>query len=93
MASSNYFIVDSLNACDAALANLMREPFVAVDAEGVHLSKTGPLTLVQIGTRESCVYLFDVKREPRLLSNGGLKHFLENENILKAKSFFNLIYK
>ncbi|PVD35370.1 hypothetical protein C0Q70_02330 [Pomacea canaliculata] len=84
MATRQPQIVNSLTDCERALQDLKREPYLAVDGEGVHLSKTGPLTLLQIGTKEGQVYLFDVLTEPRMLKTGGLKSILESDTIVKV---------
>lgn len=77
-------VVESVRACERALRRLSKEPIVAADGEGINLSRTGPLTLLQIGTASGRVYLFDILREPRMFSDGGLGEFLENESIVKV---------
>src|SRR5262249_45983467 len=47
-------------ACVRACAALLHCDRLAVDCEGVNLSRDGELTLVQIGTPAGDVYLFDV---------------------------------
>lgn len=86
MASIQVEIVDSMSKCDRVLHHLKREPYLAVDGEGVNLSKTGPLTLLQIGTKDGKVYLFDVLTERRMLDTGGLKSILESETIVKVRN-------
>ncbi|XP_025083010.1 uncharacterized protein LOC112557403 [Pomacea canaliculata] len=84
MAFSKVDIVNTMEKCDRALQGLKRESYLAVDGEGVNLSKTGPLTLLQVGTKDGEVYLFDVFTEPRILKTGGLKAILESETIVKV---------
>jgi exonuclease 3'-5' domain-containing protein 1 len=43
----------------AALAAIAASPVVAIDAEGVQMSRTGQLTLLQVAT-DSSVFLFDI---------------------------------
>ena len=64
---TSYKIVDSVSSCERAVKRLELEEFISVDSEGVNLSRTGPLTLLQIGTARHRVYLFDVMREPGCL--------------------------
>nr|KAG5692079.1 hypothetical protein BaRGS_021511 [Batillaria attramentaria] len=77
-------VVDSIRACHRAVQILQNEEVVAADAEGVHMSRTGPMTLLQIGTVKGHVYLFDVKQEPRIFRDEGLKGFLESESVVKV---------
>ncbi|PVD35371.1 hypothetical protein C0Q70_02331 [Pomacea canaliculata] len=84
MAFSKVKIVNTMKKCDRALQELRNEDFLAVDDKGVNLSKTGPLTLLQVGTKDGKVYLFDVLTEPRILKTGGLKAILESETIVKV---------
>lgn len=86
MASQKCIIVDSLPACKSAVRDLEREHVVAIDAEGINLSLTGPLTLLQIGTTSQNVYLFDVQSERQMFEHGGLKAFLAKESIVKVYS-------
>ncbi|XP_013794505.1 uncharacterized protein LOC106478500 [Limulus polyphemus] len=57
---------------------------VAVDVEGVNLGPSGPLTLVQLGTMDKKVYIFDLLSSPQLMVEGGLKELLQSENIFKV---------
>lgn len=78
-------VVKSVSQCKQAVERLEREQYIAADAEGVHMSKTGPLTLLQIGSVNGQVYLFDVKQESRRMFNeGGLKRLLESESVVKV---------
>ena len=76
--------VETVSGSQAAVQKLERESYVAVDSEGVHLSRTGPLTLLQIGTASGRVFLFDVMREPRMFKDGGLQRLLEGESVVKV---------
>jgi len=61
---------------------------VAVDCEGVNLSGSGPITLIQVATMPTNsysypkIYIFDVLFNPEFLSNG-LKRLLESDQVLK----------
>lgn len=81
-------IIDKRSTCEDVLQDLEREPYLAVNAQGVNLSKTGPVTLLQIGTKDGQVYLFDVHTEPMILQEGGLKSILESDSIVKVRKVF-----
>ena len=42
------------------MADIMQYDVIAVDCEGVNLSREGELCLVQVGLGEKRVYLFDI---------------------------------
>lgn len=92
-ASMPYNLVQSVGRCKRYIDELKRRalqnpPLVlAMDCEGVHLGKEGPLTLVQLGTAEGDVFIFDVLATPNkedMFQSGGLKGLLEDKNILKV---------
>lgn len=60
------------------------EPVViSVDCEGINLGLKGELTLVEIGTVRGEAFIFDVLQCPNIVTEGGLKSLLENENVIK----------
>lgn len=62
----------------------MAFPVVAVDCEGVNLSREGKLCLIQIATPKK-VYLFDIlKGGDRLFFDKGLRYLLESNKIVKV---------
>jgi exonuclease 3'-5' domain-containing protein 1 len=66
------------------VAELTKLEVIAVDCEGVNLSREGELCLVQIGT-ESKVYLVDVLEHGRaLFEEGGLRALLESTKVRKV---------
>lgn len=66
------------------VAELSKLEVIAVDCEGVNLSREGELCLVQIGT-ESKVYLVDVLEHGRaLFEEGGLRALLESAKVRKV---------
>ncbi|XP_067659565.1 uncharacterized protein [Haliotis asinina] len=77
-------VVDNVDDCVKAVDDLLKEPVVAVNCEGIHLGKKGPLTLLQVAKRDGFVYLFNVFVEPKVFNEGRLKTFLENKDITKV---------
>jgi hypothetical protein len=76
-------IITSARACTKAIQEILQHPIVALDCEGVNLSKRGKLCLIQIATPKR-VYLFDVvKGGDKLFFDKGLRLVLENRKILK----------
>lgn len=60
------------------------EPVViSVDCEGINLGLRGELTLVEIGTVRGEAFIFDVLQCPDIVTEGGLKSLLENDNVIK----------
>lgn len=77
-------LITSTKACIKAVQEIMAFPIVAVDCEGVSLSKEGKLCLIQIATPKK-VYLFDVlKGGDRLFFDRGLRYLLESTKIIKV---------
>lgn len=77
-------LITSTKACIKAIQEIMAFPVVAVDCEGVNLSKEGKLCLIQIATPKK-VYLFDVlKGGDRLFFDRGLRYLLESTKIIKV---------
>jgi len=77
-------LITSTKACIKAVQEIMAFPVVAVDCEGVSLSKEGKLCLIQIATPKK-VYLFDVlKGGDRLFFDRGLRYLLESNKIVKV---------
>lgn len=79
--AATVFIEDS-GAVDAAVKELMKSSRVAVDCEGVALSRTGRLTLMQVAS-ETAVYIFDVAVGGRSLFDAGLRLLLESPKCIK----------
>ncbi|KAL3859216.1 hypothetical protein ACJMK2_009445 [Sinanodonta woodiana] len=76
-------------ACRSAIRRLEQEKVIAVDCEGVHLGTKGPLTLMQIGTINGDVYLFDVMKNEKeqdksFFKDTGLDNVLSSPNIVKV---------
>ncbi|XP_071817611.1 uncharacterized protein [Apostichopus japonicus] len=86
-------VIEDVESCKREVARLQRrggegrQLILAIDCEGVNLGKEGPLTLLQIGTEEGEVFVFDVLATPGpkdMFIGGGLKALLENPNIRKV---------
>ncbi|PIK52698.1 putative exosome component 10-like [Apostichopus japonicus] len=86
-------VIEDVESCKREVARLQRRAregrqlILAIDCEGVNLGKEGPLTLIQIGTEEGEVFVFDVLATPDpkdMFIGGGLKVLLENPNIRKV---------
>ena len=83
--SSQPEIVTSTRRCQQITRDVLstRKP-VAVDIEGVRLSATGQLTLLQMVTSRGESYIFDVLENRDLICNGGIKEVMESEEIVKV---------
>ncbi|XP_015114166.1 egalitarian protein homolog [Diachasma alloeum] len=55
---------------------------VSFDCEGINVGAKGQLTLVQIGTAQGHVYIFDLFTSPNLIT--GLRKLLESPNVVKV---------
>lgn len=83
--------IDSVAACRAAVTVLSVHPRIAVDCEGVGLSRTGRLCLMQIASPDH-VYIFDIIGKDlndmaygiSLFEQGGLRELLENTSVHKV---------
>lgn len=83
--------INSLAACRAAVNALRFHSRIAVDCEGVALSRTGRLCLLQMASPDN-IYIIDLvssnDSDPdyahALFHEGGLKGLLEGENICKV---------
>ncbi|KAK3609998.1 hypothetical protein CHS0354_032343 [Potamilus streckersoni] len=76
-------------ACKSVVRKLQQENVIAVDCEGVHLGTKGPLTLIQIGTINGDVYLFDVMKDEKeqdksFFKDTGLEKVLSSPKIVKV---------
>ncbi|CAG2215983.1 EGL [Mytilus edulis] len=85
MASNpNVEIVTEADRCLQIVERLSEFDFIALDAEGINLGKDGPLTLLQIGTVDDKVYLFDIETNKNLFRKGKLKDLLQSEKPVKV---------
>ncbi|ESO88765.1 hypothetical protein LOTGIDRAFT_165178 [Lottia gigantea] len=80
----NYKIIDKVEECREVVENLFKNEAIYVDSEGVNLGKHGNLTLLQVGTWNGFVYLFDIQAETKMFQEGGLKRLLESDNVQKV---------
>lgn len=75
-------LIDNELALNDAISELNKykqgnNNLIAVDCEGVSLSRKGELTILSIATREK-VYIFDVLKVGKAIFSGGLKEILED---------------
>jgi len=81
---SHTHVVTSVRACLKAMQEIMQYTVVAVDCEGVNLSKSGKLCLIQVATPKK-VYLFDIlKGGEKMFAGRGLCCLLENDQVVKV---------
>lgn len=85
----NYYkVVDEQRSLKDAIYNLKRKlehnssRFIAVDCEGVSLSRHGALTIIAVATEEE-VYIFDVYKLGKFTFSGGLSQILEDKSCTK----------
>lgn len=76
-------IVDTPNRCQAVCDALFAEDTLALDIEGVALSRFGEICIVQVATRSGQVFLFDVTVLGKEVFNDSLQRVLEAEAIRK----------
>eukprot|EP00435_Cladocopium_sp_Y103_P034925 s1955_g9.t1 len=78
-------LIDTLEKCQEAVTELSQEIEVAIDIEGVDLSRAGEVCLIQIcGAAMDKVFLFDIHQlREKAFEEGGLKQLLETPDILK----------
>ena len=75
-------LIDNELALNEAISELHKykqgnNNLLAVDCEGVSLSRKGELTILSIATREK-VYIFDMLKVGKAIFSGGLKEILED---------------
>lgn len=80
----NAEIITDTSRCLDVTKKLEKFDVIAVGTEGVHLGKDGPLTLVQIGTIDDNVYLFDIHTNKDLFTKGKLQDVLTSPGITKV---------
>lgn len=77
-------VVTDVNRCRDIVKELEKSEVIAVDAEGVQLGKDGPLTLLQVGTVDHDVFLFDIHTNKALFTEGKLQDLLTSPRITKV---------
>lgn len=75
--------------CLETVSIFRQQEVLAVDSEGIQLGKDGPLTLLQIGTKDGSAYLFDVmldkeEQDKHFFEDTGLGDLLESSEIVKV---------
>lgn len=79
-------VIVKVKECQSIVARLKSFPnaVVSFDAEGVNLGPAGPMTLMQMGTSDGQIFVFDLVACKELLMEGGLKEILESPSITKV---------
>ncbi|KAJ8047363.1 piRNA biogenesis protein EXD1 [Holothuria leucospilota] len=86
-------LIESVDVCKRHVARFLdrvsqsTSPIIAFGCEGIHPGKEGSLTLLQIGTVEGEVFIFDLLATPKredMFTTGGLKRLLEEKHIKKV---------
>lgn len=79
-------VVVKIQECQAIVARIKahRPLVVSFDAEGVNLGPSGPMTLLQLGTGDGQIYLFDLVACRELITDGGLREILESTDVVKV---------
>ena len=84
--TSTYRYVDTKEKFNVALKELNekihKRQMIALDCEGVDLSRFGSITMINIGTRD-LVYLIDVLKIGNIVFDDGLRSILEDSEIEK----------
>jgi len=78
-------VVTDTSDCEAIVEDLMLagQP-IGLDAEGINLGKTGTITLLQVSTQSGEVFIFDIKTNPALMTQGKLGELLQSEDVTKV---------
>ena len=89
--SSTYKItwVDDVAGVKQTVKDLGREKEIAVDCEGMKLSREGTLDILSIATRHRDVYLIDIAKLGALAFEAGLKGLLESDSASKTKLLYD----
>ena len=75
----DYRLVDDEAGLEDAIPELKRNIPLAVDCEGVSLSRKGALTIITVATEEKA-YIFDVLKLGRAVFSSGLGEILEDKS-------------
>ena len=88
----NVRIVVNTKECRSVVASVMEAGTpIGVDAEGVNLGPTGPMTMLQVCTYTGQVYIFDLLANRDLMGEGELGKLLQSENIVKVGTYMGKI--
>jgi len=81
----NVRIVVNTKECRSIVAAILESGTpVGVDAEGVNLGPSGPMTMLQVCTWSGQVYLFDLLANRDLMGEGELGRLLQSEQVVKV---------
>ncbi len=78
-----YLLIDTVEQCRTIVEKLLPYSKLAIDIEGISLSRTGRICIIQIATTTD-VYLFDIEiLKEKAFEEGKLRDLLESNNIDK----------
>ncbi|XP_021372172.1 piRNA biogenesis protein EXD1-like [Mizuhopecten yessoensis] len=75
-------LIEDKGNLTSALSEIKSQKLLAVDCEGVHLSRLGELTLLTIATKAE-VFIFDIQKLGQAAFDNGLREVLEDNSIEK----------
>ncbi|XP_033760530.1 piRNA biogenesis protein EXD1-like [Pecten maximus] len=78
----DHTLIDDKGALTPVFSEIKSQKLVAVDCEGVNLSRKGELTILTIATKTK-VFIFDVFKLGQSVFDSGLREILENKSIEK----------
>ncbi|XP_069104946.1 piRNA biogenesis protein EXD1-like [Argopecten irradians] len=79
---TDHTLIDNKGAIASAFSEIKSRKLIAVDCEGVNLSRKGQLTILTIAT-ETKVFIFDVFKLGQSVFDNGLREILESKSIEK----------
>ncbi|XP_021372114.1 piRNA biogenesis protein EXD1-like [Mizuhopecten yessoensis] len=78
----DHTLIDDRSSLVPAFSEIKSQKLIAVDCEGVKLSRKGQLTILTVATTTK-VFIFDVFKLGQSVFDGGLRDILENKSIEK----------
>ncbi|XP_060073075.1 piRNA biogenesis protein EXD1-like [Ylistrum balloti] len=79
---NNHTLIDDKSGLIPAFSEIKSQKLIAVDCEGVNLSRKGELTVLTIATNTN-VFIFDIFKLKQSVFDNGLREILENKSIEK----------